>query len=88
VEASVVGDAPDICSASGLESRHALRAVLLGRAFKVRGEFARLVLDGCRCRLRRHRREPGGIKRLFAGLEHGLDGVLRSRRRICAPASS
>jgi len=41
-----------------------------------RGEFARLVIEDAGADYVDIAREPGGMKRLLAGLEHGLDGVL------------
>jgi len=41
-----------------------------------RGEFVRLVLEDVGADYVDVAREPGGMKKLLAGLEHGLDGVL------------
>jgi len=41
-----------------------------------RGEFARLILEDAGADYIDVARSPGGMKKLLAGLEHGLDGVL------------
>jgi glutathione S-transferase len=41
-----------------------------------RGEFARLILEDAGADYIDVARTPGGMKKLFAGLERGLDGVL------------
>jgi glutathione S-transferase len=41
-----------------------------------RGEFARLILEDAGADYVDVAREPGGMKKLLAGLEHGLEGVL------------